>query len=405
MYIEIIAIATEVLKGFTLNTNAAFISEKLLKEGFTAKKHVVVEDCAQVISEELELALKRSDIIITTGGLGPTLDDLTRSSLAKVFNCGFSFSEQVADHLKKRYGQALLSLKDQATLPELALPILNFVGTAPGLIFEQGKKTIIALPGVPREMEAMIPAVVDFLKQKYPSSVLQGIRSVHLYGLTESLVDPVLRSLSQTFSTLEYGIYPSQGLLTIRIGGQNINELEQAQNILKEKFCANIFESSNGTIETAIQELFVKNHITLSLAESCTGGSIAAGLTQFAGASEYFMGGVVSYSNDMKVQSLGISEKLIAEYGAVSEETALAMAKGVLKLSGSDFSLAVTGIAGPLGGSTEKPVGTVFGAINSKNGKSKSIKLSLSRPRNSLIELTKNLMLAELYRFVSLGFF
>jgi len=405
MYIEIIAIATEVLKGFTVNTNAAFISETLLKSGFKTSKHLAIEDRVELISEELEQALKRSDIIITTGGLGPTLDDLTRVSFAKVFKCGFTFNQQVADHLTKRYGQALLSLKDQATIPELAQPILNLVGTAPGLIFEQGRKTVIALPGVPLEMEAMIPAVMDFLKQKYPTVVRAYGRSIHLFGLTESLVDPVLRTLSKTFPAVDYGIYPSQGLLTVRLGGQNSDELEQAQLILKEKFHDHLFESSNGTIETAIQELFVKHHLTLSLAESCTGGSIAAGLTQFSGASKYFVGGVVSYSNEMKRRCLGVPEQVIHHYGAVSEETALAMAKGVLELADSDFSLAVTGIAGPLGGLPEKPIGTVFGAVMAKNGKSKSIKLLISRPRNIVIERTKNLMLAELYRFVSLGFF
>lgn len=400
MNIEIIAIGAEVLKGFTVNTNAAFISQKLAHSGFQVKKHLVVEDHVETIFTEVQEALNRSDVVLTTGGLGPTLDDLTRAAIAKVFNCGFRFNQEVAEDLSRRFGKILISLEDQATLPELAKPILNPVGTAPGLILEKGNKTVIVLPGVPREMEAMVPHVVEFLKKKYPQISLKETLSIHLFGLSESMVDPALRELSILFTNVECGIYPSQGLLTVRLTSQSHHEVTEAFNFLKERFHKHIFESSNGTIEAAIHEFFTAHHLTLSLAESCTGGSIAAGLTHIPGSSKYFLGGVVAYSNDMKMKVLEVPKEVLEEYGAVSEETVLAMALGSLKLTGSDFALAVSGIAGPSGGSPEKPVGTVFGAIASKQGKTKVIKLFIPSLRDIVIERTKNLMLAELYRFV-----
>ncbi len=408
MTIEVVAIATEVLSGFTVNTNAAFISRELFKKGLTVSRHTVLPDEDVGLREGLKEVLKRSSIVIATGGLGPTLDDPTRKIVADLFQMGFRYDEEVAADLVKRYGADLPTLTDQATVPEAAQVLLNTVGTAPGLVLKSPTTTLILMPGVPMEMKPMMTGqVLPLVEKLLKDSVRIHQRSLHLFSIPESSIDPTLRMLKEKYPSVEFGIYPGQGTLTIHLRCQSSSDetaqalLEKPFQVLCEQFNDNRFEASNGKIEEAIHHIFLKNGLTLSLAESCTGGSIAAHLTQYPGASGYFLGSLVCYSNALKNKILDVPETVLQHYGAVSSETARLMALGAQKITGSDYALAVTGIAGPSGGTFEKPVGTVYGAIAKKNGEVHDIPLFIPRSREIIIERSKNLLLSELLIFCS----
>lgn len=408
MTIEVVSIATEVLSGFTINTNAAFISRELFGKGFTVSRHTVLPDDEMGLIEGLSEVLNRSALVIATGGLGPTLDDPTRKVAADLFQTGFRFDEDVAADLKKRYGGNFPTIEDQATVPACAKVLLNANGTAPGLVLTSSATTLILMPGVPMEMHPMMTGqVLPFVEKLFISSSRVHQKSIHLFAVSESVVDPLLRQLKEEFPAIEYGIYPGQGTLTIHLSCRTSNEeaaqrlLEKPFQVLSEHFKDNVFEAPNGRIEEALHHIFLKKGLTLSLAESCTGGAIASHLTQLPGASRYFQGSIVCYSNEVKEHVLGVPGNILQEHGAVSAETVGLMALGAQKLTGSDYALAVTGIAGPTGGTSEKPVGTVFGAIAQKDGDVKTIPLFIPRSREIIIERSKNLLLAELLKLAT----
>ncbi len=393
MKAELIAIGNEILTGFTINSNVSHISQELLKIGIRCQRQTVVADTSEAIQEAVREAMGRSDLVITTGGLGPTCDDISRHVVADLFDSPFHYDENVGEDLKLRYGEALPSLKNQATIPTQAKAFLNPIGTAPALLFE-GETKVVLLPGVPEEMEALLAsAIVPYLEQ---DRVVPEVRILNLFGLPESSVDPEVHPLQVANPSLVFGIYPKQGLVTIRISAydqKDLPALEAAEAYLLEKFAENIFSQNIDSVEEAVQELFVERGLTLSTAESCTGGSIASRLTRIPGASDYFLGSVVSYANHVK-EVLGV--KGLEQNGAVSEETVSQMAEGVLQLTGSDYAVAVSGIAGPSGGTKEKPVGTVWCAIAKKGGKPYTWKLFIPRPREIVIIRTVNLVLAQL---------
>jgi len=407
MSIEIIAIASEVLTGATINTNAAFISRELTKEGFTVARQLVLPDNYEILKQELSESLKKNALVIVTGGLGPTLDDITRKVVADVLECSFSYNEEVANDLKRRYGDSLSSLKDQATLPSLATPLINGVGTAPGLIFATSKAILVLMPGVPLEMEVMMSdQLMPYLKTHLKDIPRKFYQRLHFFQLTENSVDLTLRILKERYPHVEVGIYPTQGALSVSLmceakgEREAFKELEEPLLFLKQQFAAYVFESTSGKLEEAIHHLFIDNKLTLSLAESCTGGGMAAALTKLSGCSRYFLGSLVCYANSLKTQLLHVPEDTLREYGAVSEEVVRQMAIGALEVTGSDFSIAVTGIAGPDGGTPTKPVGTVYGAIGAKGREPRIVKLLIPRTRSVIIERTINILLSELLKEV-----
>lgn len=405
MKIEVIAIGNEILSGNTVNTNAAFISNELLKAGLSVYRHTVLSDEESQLREGLTEGLKRSDVVLTTGGLGPTYDDTTRKVVARLFGTGFTFHPEIAADLKERYGDhRLIRLEDQSTLPSLAKPIRNRVGTAPGLLFEANDALLIMMPGVPPEMKVMMmEQVIPYLQKTLQPKMKKYYRNIHLFNLPESAVDTTLRDISSGYPEIEVGIYPNLGLLSVGISTVSENEpmasalLEKAKNILVGKFTEHIFESENGRIEQAVHDLFIAKGLTLSTAESCTGGSVAARLTRIPGASKYFMGSLVTYSNQLKMSLLDVSEKTLKDKGAVSEEVVKEMAKGLLAKTGTDYGLAVTGIAGPEGGTAEKPVGTVWGALIRKGNEPYAWKFRGYGGRDMIIERSVNALLAEAY--------
>lgn len=407
MQIELAVIGDEVLTGFTINTNATFLGRTLFDAGYVVARETTYPDDPETLKQGLKAALERSDLVITTGGLGPTLDDHTRGVIADLFNSGFTFNTGVADALKVRYGNDFPTIENQATVPENAQHILhNTIGTAPGFIFNENEKTLIVLPGVPSEMKEMfLSQAFPYIKKHFPLSAFSYKKVIHLYDTPEHSVDPLLRELDAQYPDIQFSIYPSLGLLHIHLTTSAKDAAEAEQRLLppyqeiEMRFAANCFFSDQGTLEGAIHHLFIDNNWTLSSAESCTGGAFASTLTQLPNASNYFLGGIVSYANSVKEQLLNVPSSIIEEKGAVSQEVVEAMARGALKATQSDFSVAISGIAGPSGGSEEKPVGTVWLAVAHKEGLVKSWKIQARGNREMIIQRSVNALLSHLMLF------
>lgn len=403
MKVELIVIGNEVLSGRTLNKNLSFIGKNLDKEGYTLSRETVLTDDHDVLKSSISAALERSDIVITTGGLGPTLDDVTREAAAEIFDSSFHFDEKVATNLRQRFGEDFSTIEDQARVPEKAHPLINNVGTAPGLIFQGDKGTLILMPGVPGEMHPiLLEQVIPFLKKNFPLEEQFYRRSLHTFELPESEVDSVVRKYADRFPKVDFGIYPGMGIVSVTLavkaknGAEADSLLHDPFTQLEERFATNCFESENGDVEEAVQKLFVEKGWTLSCAESCTGGALAARITRHPGASDYFLGSIVSYADEVKTAALKVPEELIREKGAVSEEVVARMVQGALDLTNSDFALAVSGIAGPSGGTSEKPVGLVWCAVQHRDGKPHIWKMKNNLPRHLVILRSVNALLSNL---------
>ncbi|MEC7838695.1 MAG: CinA family nicotinamide mononucleotide deamidase-related protein [Chlamydiota bacterium] len=407
MNVEIIAIGSEILSGFTINTNAAFLSRELLKVGIPTKYHTILPDSADELTKGLKQSLEKNDIIITTGGLGPTCDDLTRPIVASMFDSDFVFDEEIAKELEKRYSGKLTSLRDQATVPRKAKVLKNPLGTAPGLLFESGTVKLFLLPGVPAEMkEIFFHSVLPIILETYPEEKRRASLSMHFVSLIESQVDPVLRNLKERYPEIDFGVYPYRGRISVSMSvsaelkKEGKKYLMEPYRELQSLYRDHFFESVSGHIEEAVHNLFIERKLTLSLAESCTGGTIASRLTAIPGASSYFLGSLVTYSNKMKEMLLGVSPETLETSGAVSKEVVSEMVGGLLKRTESDYGIAVSGVAGPSGGTDEKPVGTVWAAIQ-KRGKAPIVWMMQARgSREMVIDYTVNVALGKLYHLI-----
>lgn len=403
MKAEIIAIGSEVLSGFTINSNAAFLSQELIKAGFFIDRHTVLPDDPAILENGLAEALKRNQIVITTGGLGPTCDDLSRQIAAQLFQSDYRYDEDIAADLKKRYGDKLSSLKDQATVPSKAVIFKNSVGTAPGFLFNTSSSMLFMIPGVPAEMRAMfLEHVLPYLKKTIPTSSRYFVKHLYFFNTPESDIDPFLRELQHEYPDVNFGIYPSHGFVGVNFSIQASSEEEANRKLnppyekIATQFANVLFDAPSGKIEEAVQLRFIEKGLTLSAAESCTGGQFSATLTQLSGSSQYFQGAIVAYSNQLKTKLLNVPEKLIKEKGAVSEEVVRAMLLGLFEQTQSDYGVAVTGIAGPNGGSPEKPVGTLWCAVGKRGSPPHVWQPKGHGNRHTIITRSVNSMLAEL---------
>lgn len=402
MNIEVVAIGNEILAGHIVNTNAAYISQQLLKEGYRVTRHTVMPDDRDCLYQGLKEALQRNQFVITTGGLGPTCDDVSRNVAAELFESDFIYNEEIAADLLHRYGNSLPTLENQATVPRKATLLKNSAGTAPGLIFKSEKTSLIMLPGVPGEMRAMFGQVLEYLKKDVIEKTHLFSKHLQLFNICEATPDVILRQLMIEFPNVEFGIYPAQGTLRINLSVASSEEIvaEKILNLpyqrIATEFAPFLYEAPSGKLEEAILQRFVQKKLTLSAAESCTGGSLSAHLTQIPGASQYFLGAIVAYSNTQKIQLLGVPEQLIREKGAVSAEVVTAMLKGLLERTGSDYGVAVSGIAGPTGGTPEKPVGTIWNAAGRKGEKPHIWQIKAIGSREMIIEKSINALLSEL---------
>lgn len=396
--IEIITIGKELLDGRIVNRNAAFISAHLFKFGYAVERHTTFLDDLQILNEGLQEAYKRSDLIIITGGLGSTLDDLTRTVLAKVFNCKLSLNILVLADLQRRFGKELDTLQDQATIPEKAQPLLNSVGTAPGLLFYTNDKMVVCFPGVPVEMQPMfVNRFLPILQERHPALHKYV---VYLYAcfLKESQIDPTLRKLKIQLPELEIGIYPSYSHVTIMLSSENKALLEYAEKLLKAQLDSFLYTAPTGKIEEALHSWFIKRKKTLVLAESCTGGTMASLLTAIKGASEFFLGSFVTYSSILKQHILGVPKELLETFGAVSAECVLAMLNSALDKSQADIGLAISGIAGPTGDSFYEKIGTMWAAMQEKGSSPYIFRLQIMGDRQTIILKTAYSLFGILWR-------
>lgn len=388
MKVELVSVGTELLKG-KINTDNAYLGEKLDSIGLAIDRETTVGDSREKIESVLQEALNRSDIIITTGGLGPTFDDLTREVMAKVLKKKLVFDRevmhQIAAHFAKRDLEMPKDNEKQAYIIEGAKVIPNKAGTAPGIVVErktkagakskvQKARAIIMLPGPPREMKPMVEEVVlPYLKERYERKILKKC-VLHISGLTESAVYEKIKEVVEIERRMEGGILRFSILahltkIDVEISGEGENELlvdemlhkarQEIYNCLEDY----IYGEDKDTLESVVGGLLLSKRLTLAVAESCTGGLIGDRITDVAGSSVYFKEGVVAYSNEAKVRGLGVKEETLNEFGAVSRESALEMARGVQRISGTDIGLATTGITGPTGGTAKKPVGLVYVAL------------------------------------------
>jgi nicotinamide-nucleotide amidase len=396
MTIELLSIGDELLAGRIVNTNAAFISHQLAQEGWRISRETTLPDEFSTLVAGFKEACERSTIVIATGGLGPTCDDHTRAAAAAFFQCAQVFDEIVAADIALRFGKDLASLQDQATRPARAQPLLNAVGTAPGLIFSEEGCTLILLPGVPQEMRPMLTnGVIPYLKRHFQPEEKRFVETLHLCAITESEIDTFLKGKD---AVVQVGLYPDYGIVHLVLSSTNQAALKKIKEEVESAFATHLFSAATGKIEEALLHFFVKHQKKLALAESCTGGSLAAAITRIPGASEYFLGSFVVYSNELKTAQLHVPALLLKEKGAVSAETAKEMLRALFELTTADVGVAVTGIAGPSGGSAEKPVGTVWVAIGERGLPSHVVRYQISGNREKIIGASCTRILSQLWR-------
>lgn len=369
MKAEIIAIGTEILLGDIVNSNAQYLAQELAALGIDMYYQQVVGDNESRIMHAFEEAYSRSDIIITTGGLGPTDDDLTKEIAAKYFNKKLipheSSIEKIKNYFKFRQRKMTENNLKQGLIPEGATIINNNNGTAPGVIIEENDKIMIILPGPPKEMKPMFQETVKSYLQKRSNSILIS-KMIKIAGVGESAVAEELKDLMDAQTNPTIAPYAKDVGVVLRITAKADNEkeaLELIDPIEKEiirRLGNNVYATEDVDIEEVVAKLLIEKKLTISTAESCTGGMIAGTLINYPGISEVFLEGAVTYSNEAKHNRLGVKNETLDKYGAVSEETAREMAVGIAQTSNTDVSIVTTGIAGPGGGTLEKPVGLVY---------------------------------------------
>jgi len=370
MKAEIIIIGDEILYGQTIDTNSAFIAEKLGELGVEVNYKTAVGDEVKKIVEAVHLAQRRVDLTITTGGLGPTSDDLTVKAIAKAFKRTLIFHPEILKKIEARFKTRGIEMpkinQNQALIPQGAKTLENPLGSAPGILIEEDKKIFIALPGVPKEMKAMLEQeVIPRLKTKIGKTKIVH-RKIRTTGIIESKLYEKIKDLLKDLIEIKVAFLPGyQGVdlrltANLKTSSKSKDALTQLEEKIKERIGEFIYGYDEQTLEEMVGKILKEKGKTLSVAESCTGGLVAAKITNISGSSDYFERGVVSYSNQAKMEILGVPRDLLEKYGAVSPEMALAMAQGVRRISKTDLGLSVTGIAGPTGGTKEKPVGLIY---------------------------------------------
>lgn len=379
MNAEIISIGDELLIGQVINTNASWIAQELNKIGIGVKQISVISDERECIVRALIDASKRAGVIILTGGLGPTKDDLTKQTLCSYFKSKLVLDETVLGDIEKLFlarGYMITELnRMQAEVPDNCKVIRNYNGTAPGMWFDYDDNIYISLPGVPFEMKAMMETSVIPDLQKIFSKEVIIHQTIMTTGVGESfLADKISDWENNLPEYIKLAYLPSPGVVRLRLSAYGKdrelleNKIKDETRILSSLISEYIFSYNDEAIEQVIARLLKEKMKTLSIAESCTGGYISHLITSISGSSFYYIGGLVAYSNEIKIQSLNVSADTIKQHGAVSEETVKQMAIGVLNKFKTDFSIATSGICGPEGGSPDKPVGTVWVAVASKTG-------------------------------------
>ena len=410
MFAELITIGDELLIGQVVDTNSDWMGREFNNIGIEVLRIVSVRDREEEILEAIDNAMKRVNIVLVTGGLGPTKDDITKQTLCKYFNTELIFSEEVFENVKRVLaGKIPMNKlnKGQAMVPKNCTVINNPVGSASVSWFERDGKVLVSMPGVPQEMTTvMAESVLPKLHERFQTDVI-----MHQTFLVQHYPESVLAEKLEAWEValpdcIKLAYLPKLGIIRMRLTGRGHDRKEVETLLNREKakletiLGEDIFSEEDTPLEVIIGELLKKRKLTVSTAESCTGGSIAERLTSIAGSSEYFKGSIVAYSNEVKKDLLYVSSETLEKYGAVSEETVIEMVKGAMKALKTDCAVATSGIAGPGGGTPEKPVGTVWIAAGYKN-EIRTYKQETNRGRAMNIERAGNnalLMLRDLLK-------
>ena len=375
MNIEIITIGDELLIGQVVDTNSAWISSKMSNAGFDVTYITSIKDRKEAIYNAVEDGFERADILLLTGGNGPTKDDITKNTLCKFFDEELIFDNEVLKNIEAQFKEKNIEIneltRNQAYVPQKSTVIQNRVGTAPILWFEKDGKILISMPGVPFEMRwAMNEEIIPRLTKRFQTK--RFLKEVfYTHGITESGLAIHLNNFEEQLpSGFGLAYLPGGGVIRLRLsvkGDEHADEMNKQANKLKTLLGDYLLAESDDPLQQILGNTLKDNGMTISLAESCSGGYIAHLLTNIAGSSAYFLGGVVSYSNSAKMNLLNVKQTTLDTHGAVSQQAVEEMAKGAIDAFGSDCAIAVSGIAGPDGGTEEKPVGTVWICTICKN--------------------------------------
>jgi nicotinamide-nucleotide amidase len=407
----ILTIGEEILYGHILDTNANFISNALSDVGIKVVMHLSVGDIYDDILDALKIAESKSDIVLITGGLGPTNDDITKKCLSDYFDSEIKLNQKVlvelSDYFKRRGFPFTESNQQQAYLPENAVIISNKMGTAPGMWFEKNETIFISMPGVPHEMKHLvIEEIIPRLTETFKTNIIYH-KLVMTAGLGESwLAEKIEKWENSLPDWLSLAYLPSYGQVKLRLTarGQDkqflVKGVESYIQSLNKYIGQYIYGEDGETIQEAIGKKLSSNQQTLAIAESCTGGYISHLITSIPGSSVYYKGGVIAYSNIIKEDSINVKRETLQNYGAVSEETVKEMADGIRQRFQTDYAVATSGIAGPGGGTTEKPVGTIWIAISGPDGCTAK-KLTILKDRSSNIKYSSVQALVLLWQRIA----
>ena len=380
MNAEIVSVGNELLDGSRQNTNALWLADRLIRIGIQTKGIIVVGDDSESIQNAVSQSIKRAKIVLVTGGLGPTHDDVTKESLAKLFGCKLVENTAVKNHIinlfAERGRQMPESNLDQSWVPNGAGVLHNEIGTAPGLYFEKEDSHCFVMPGVPAEMKRMTEKkIVPILRERFELSQEAIIyQTIHTTGIFESSLFEKLAPISEIEKYASISFLPHLYGVDLRLKIEGLNEdksetyLKKVKGLITDRISPFIYEIGDRRLEEVVADLLIDRKKTVAVAESCTGGLLANFLTNISGSSAYFLGGMIAYDDSVKTNSLGVRQSTLDNFGAVSQETAREMAEGVRNLLGADLALATTGIAGPTGGTPQKPVGTVYFGLAGSDG-------------------------------------
>lgn len=367
MNIEIITIGDELLIGQVVDTNSAWMSKRLSEAGFDVIYITSIKDEYNSIFKAIEEGFKRADVLLMTGGNGPTKDDITKNTLCVYFEDKLVLDNDVLDNIKTLFKHKNLKIneltRNQAYVPQTSTVIQNRVGTAPNLWFEKNGKVLVSMPGVPFEMRYAMEEIIPRLSAKHETKAFLK-HTIYTYGISESALAMQLNDFEEELPhgfALAY--LPGGGVIRLRLsakGEEHTVEMDKQVDKLKRIIDTNLLIESEDPLEVVLGTVLKSKKLSISLAESCSGGYLAHLLTAVSGASQYFKGSIVSYANSAKINLLNVSPSSIDEYGAVSKQVVEEMAKGALSVLNTDCAIAISGIAGPEGGSVEKPVGTVW---------------------------------------------
>ena len=412
-YATIITIGDELLIGQVIDTNSAWMAQRLNQIGIDVKKRIAIGDSAEDMWHALDMESKEADVILLTGGLGPTSDDITKELLCKYFDGKMIVNDGALENVKylfeKVYKKPVSNVNlAQAEVPDVCEVIQNKRGSAPGMVFKKGGKIFISMPGVPYEMLGIMNEVIPYLKEQFTLPVI-----IHKTILTAGIGESALAEMIADFEgnlpeEIKLAYLPNYGMVRLRLTTSGFDKIATQKVIdeqfhqLKEFVKKYMVTDEDETMQVVLGKLLLNNEKTISTAESCTGGAIASLITSVAGSSAYYEGSIVSYSYEVKETLLDVKNQTLNNYGAVSEETVVEMLKGLLNRMHTDYGIAVSGIMGPGGGTPDKPVGTVWIAVGNKEKYvAQKIHLRFERPKN--IEVTSIMALNMMRKFILEG--